>query len=45
MPEGWVHLRRSNTEPIIRLYAEAVSSDGAERIAREAMQTVEKLIN
>ena len=45
MPEGWVHLRRSNTEPIIRLYAEAVSSDDAERIAREAMQTVEKLIN
>jgi len=45
MPEGWVHLRRSNTEPVIRLYAEAVSSDGAERIAREAMQTVEKLIN
>ena len=23
MPEGWVHLRKSNTEPIIRLYAEA----------------------
>jgi len=45
MPEGWVHLRRSNTEPIIRLYAEAVSSNDAERIAREAMQTVEKLIN
>ena len=45
MPEGWVHLRRSNTEPIIRLYAEALSSDDAERIAREAMQTVEKLIN
>jgi len=45
MAEGWVHLRRSNTEPIIRLYAEAVSSDDAERIAREAIQTVEKLIN
>jgi len=45
MAEGWVHLRRSITEPIIRLYAEAVSSDDAERIAREAIQTVEKLIN
>jgi phosphomannomutase len=45
MPEGWVHLRKSNTEPIIRLYAEAGSNDDAERIAREAIQTVEKLIN
>ena len=26
MPEGWVHLRKSNTEPIIRLYAEAGNS-------------------
>jgi len=45
MPEGWVHLRKSNTEPIIRLYAEAGSSEEAERIAREAMQTIEKLMN
>jgi phosphomannomutase len=45
MPEGWVHLRKSNTEPIIRLYAEAGSSEEAERIAGEAMQTIEKLIN
>jgi len=27
MPEGWVHLRKSNTEPIIRLYAEAGSKE------------------
>jgi len=45
MPEGWVHLRKSNTEPIIRLYAEAGSSEEAERIVAEAMQTIEKLIN
>ncbi len=45
MPEGWVHLRKSNTEPIIRLYAEAGSSEEAERIAGEAMQTIEELIN
>ena len=45
MPEGWVHLRKSNTEPIIRLYAEAGSSEEVERIAGEAMQTIEKLIN
>ena len=45
MPEGWVHLRKSNTEPIIRLYAEAGSSEEADRIAGEAMQIIEKLIN
>ena len=44
MPEGWVHLRKSNTEPIIRLYAEAGSSEEAERIAGEAMQTINELI-
>jgi phosphomannomutase len=44
MPEGWVHLRKSNTEPIIRLYAEAGSSEEAERIAGEAMQTINDLI-
>ena len=44
MPDGWVHLRKSNTEPIIRLYAEAGSSEEAERIAGEAMQTINELI-
>jgi len=44
MPEGWVHLRKSNTEPIFRLYAEAESREAAERIAGEAMQTIEELI-
>ena len=43
-PEGWVHLRKSNTEPIIRLYAEAGSSEEAERIAGEAMQTINELM-
>lgn len=45
MPEGWVHLRKSNTEPIIRLYAEAVSQEEAERIAGLAMQNIHKLIH
>jgi phosphomannomutase len=31
----WVHLRRSNTEPIIRIYAEAPSADQAEALAAE----------
>jgi phosphomannomutase len=44
-PQGWVHLRKSNTEPIIRLYAEAGSQKEAEGLAEKAMQTVNELIN
>ena len=29
-PENWVHLRKSNTEPIIRVYTEAKSADEAD---------------
>ena len=29
LPEGWVHLRKSNTEPIVRVYAEAASEEDA----------------
>ncbi len=32
-PDGWVHLRKSNTEPIIRIYAEARTLDKAEELA------------
>ena len=33
--EGWVHLRKSNTEPIIRVYSEAGSVEDANRLADE----------
>ena len=45
MPEGWVHLRKSNTEPIIRLYAEAGSREEAEGLAEKAMHTIKEIIN
>ncbi len=32
-PEGWVHLRPSNTEPIIRVYAEAATATEAQALA------------
>ncbi|KJD34862.1 phosphoglucosamine mutase [Tamlana sedimentorum] len=32
-PENWVHLRKSNTEPIIRIYTEATSQDVADNLA------------
>lgn len=44
LPEGWVHLRKSNTEPIIRLYAEAGSNEEAERLAGDAMNAINELI-
>ena len=33
LAEGWVHLRKSNTEPIIRIYAEAASPEEAQALA------------
>ena len=32
LEEGWVHLRKSNTEPIIRVYAEAESEAAAQAL-------------
>ncbi|MFO8029066.1 MAG: phosphoglucosamine mutase [Cyclonatronaceae bacterium] len=32
-PDGWVHLRKSNTEPIIRIYAEAHNAEKAAELA------------
>lgn len=39
-PDKWVHLRKSNTEPIIRVYSEASSMDEADRIGKQLMQIV-----
>lgn len=36
----WVHLRKSNTEPIIRVYSEAHTPEEAEAIGKELMQVV-----
>jgi phosphomannomutase len=30
--DRWVHLRKSNTEPIMRIYAEAPTKNGAEKL-------------
>lgn len=42
-PDKWVHLRKSNTEPIIRVYSEAQTQDEAEEIGRRVMQVIEEL--
>lgn len=40
---SWVHLRKSNTEPIIRIYAEAGSAEKAEQLAGEIISLVKEL--
>ena len=39
-PEAWVHLRKSNTEPIIRVYSEAQTIDEADTLGKRLMQVV-----
>lgn len=36
-PDGWVHLRTSNTEPIMRVYAESTSMEKAKKYATEVI--------
>ena len=38
--DGWVHLRKSNTEPIIRVYSEAATMDKANALAQQVMNMV-----
>lgn len=39
-PESWVHLRKSNTEPIIRVYSEAKTMEEADNLGKKLMQVV-----
>ena len=41
---GWVHLRRSNTEPIIRIYSESTSKEKSDRIAQEFINQIKEII-
>lgn len=40
----WVHLRRSNTEPIIRIYAEAATKEAADALAQQIIDVASKII-
>ena len=40
----WVHLRRSNTEPIIRIYAEASTAEAADALAQKIIEIANKII-
>jgi phosphomannomutase len=42
---SWVHLRKSNTEPIIRIYSEAGSMEEADRLAQRIIDDIKEIIN
>ena len=39
--DGWVHLRKSNTEPIIRVYSEAATMEEANALAQKVIKTIQ----
>lgn len=41
--DSWVHLRKSNTEPIIRIYSEAKSFVEAEELAKDMIQRIKSI--
>jgi phosphomannomutase len=42
--DEWVHLRKSNTEPIIRIYAESKSATLADNLAERIMKDIGELL-
>ncbi|RYG12819.1 MAG: phosphoglucosamine mutase, partial [Chitinophagaceae bacterium] len=40
----WVHLRRSNTEPIIRIYSEAENETVAENLAKKIISDIKEIL-
>ncbi|TSA26350.1 MAG: phosphoglucosamine mutase [Bacteroidetes bacterium] len=43
--KSWVHLRKSNTEPIIRIYAESDMQEKADHLARKILNDFKEIIN
>ena len=41
----WVHLRKSNTEPIIRIYAESDSEANAVNLAQKIISDISELVS
>ena len=41
----WVHLRKSNTEPIIRIYAESDSNATADHLAKKIIGDIKEIIS
>jgi phosphomannomutase len=43
-PDKWVHLRKSNTEPIIRVYSEAATMEEADQLGKDIMNVILSMI-
>ena len=43
--EEWVHLRRSNTEPIVRIYAESDMMTKADNLAKKIISDFKEIIS
>jgi phosphomannomutase len=44
-PTGWVHLRKSNTEPIIRIYSESGTPEQADTFAKAIIEDIKRIAN
>lgn len=44
-PDSWVHLRKSNTEPIVRIYSEAKSQTEADKLADSIKEKLTQLVS
>lgn len=44
LPEGWLHLRRSNTEPIVRAIAESSDAATAESLVQRALSQLDNMV-
>lgn len=42
--EGWVHLRKSNTEPIMRIYAESTTKEKADELAHRIIDKINEIL-
>ena len=42
--EGWIHMRKSNTEPIIRVYSEASTAEEAKKLASGIKAEIDKIL-
>lgn len=43
--QSWAHLRKSNTEPIIRIYTEALSQAEADALAQQIIHDIQQVVN
>jgi len=44
LADSWVHLRKSNTEPIIRIYTEAPTQSAADNLAQKILKEIESIV-